>query len=128
LVQGAEKGGILGATVGTIGGLLAGVRRLTVGVVGGTAVGLGLMVKGIWDTPGVVAAIATDNDLHGKETIDLSQVEAIQMGTRDWDARSQTKVLDKETEYTRATLYPDTRSPATTSATTIPRIAFARNL
>ena len=102
LVQGAEKGGILGATVGTIGGLLAGVLSLTVGVVGGTAVGLGLMVKGIWDTPGVVAAFATDNDLHGKETIDLSQVEAIQMGTRDWDARSQTKVLDeavKETEY-----------------------------
>ena len=76
--QGAEKGGIMGGAAGFGGGLLAGLMSLTVGVVGGTAIGLGLMVKGFIDTPGAIYAFAMDDDMHGRETIDLSQVEVTQ--------------------------------------------------
>lgn len=71
-VAGAIKDGPMGAATGLAAG--------AVGLVGLTAVGIGVgcrqVVVGTVNTPATIAALVTDDDLHGKTTIDLSEVSA----------------------------------------------------
>ena len=71
-VMGLQAGGIVGGIFGAV----AGVGVLGVSVVGGSLIAVGSLLVGAANTPGTVAAIIADDDLHGKETIDLSAVEA----------------------------------------------------
>lgn len=71
ITLGAIWGGLLGGIVG----LGAGVAGLALGTVGGVAGGTLAFVQGLINTPGTLRAIISDDDLHGKEQIDLSQVE-----------------------------------------------------
>eukprot|EP00310_Coccolithus_braarudii_P025005 CAMPEP_0183333362 /NCGR_PEP_ID=MMETSP0164_2-20130417/2273_1 /TAXON_ID=221442 /ORGANISM="Coccolithus pelagicus ssp braarudi, Strain PLY182g" /LENGTH=457 /DNA_ID=CAMNT_0025502271 /DNA_START=17 /DNA_END=1390 /DNA_ORIENTATION=- len=63
------------APVGALAGIVGGLGGLCLGVVGGVGLGALATGKGFIETPGAVAAFVTDNDLHGKEKIDLSAVE-----------------------------------------------------
>jgi len=98
-VMGAKSGGVMGFGKGLVGG----VAGLTIGVVGGSVAGVVMIGKGIIQTPGAIAAFATDDDLAGKEKVDLSEVEVIEAQERDWDHRAQQQVRDEaaaEPEYT----------------------------
>jgi len=96
-VAGFKKANVLGGVAGVVGG----VGMLTLGVAGGAVAGVASLLVGAAKTPGTVAAIVSDDDLHGKEKIDLSQVDAAATEEYDKSRASVDKALDEEApEYT----------------------------
>ena len=90
--------------LGGVGGLVAGVGILGISVSGGVGVGTYQLLVGAAKTPGTVAAIITDDDLHGKTTIDLAAVEV----EAQEEYRKSRKLVEGEAE---APEYTPTATP-----------------
>ena len=75
VVAGASAGGVAGAVSGAILGTFVGAFVLTIGFVGGASAVVTNVLTGTLNTPSTIAAILKDDDLYGKEPIDLSAVE-----------------------------------------------------
>eukprot|EP00316_Scyphosphaera_apsteinii_P011855 CAMPEP_0119300612 /NCGR_PEP_ID=MMETSP1333-20130426/2532_1 /TAXON_ID=418940 /ORGANISM="Scyphosphaera apsteinii, Strain RCC1455" /LENGTH=440 /DNA_ID=CAMNT_0007302443 /DNA_START=27 /DNA_END=1349 /DNA_ORIENTATION=+ len=97
-VVGAKKDGIKGAMAGTV----AGIAGLTLGVVGGVAIGVKSIVTGTINTPGTIKALITNDDLYGKETIDLSAVSAETEQEVDRYSKAQQMVMDAAADTNEA--------------------------
>lgn len=67
------------APVGTLGGLLVGIGGCAVAVAAGTVLGGVELVKGVINTPGAITAFVRDDDLRGKDTIDLQTLDKQQL-------------------------------------------------
>ena len=96
---GAKKAGVAGGIAGGVGGLLAGVAGLVVAPVYGVFRGTYVAAQGLVETPGYLKAVVQDDDLHGKETIDLPTVEAATKA-EDELYESSRRSVEEEAEFT----------------------------
>ena len=90
--------GIVGGALGFTGGIVAGVAVM--GLAAGVGVGAGIyeVGKGFVDTPGAITAFVRDDDLHGKEKIDLQEIEEIDLAQQEHDTAGNRAVLDEALE------------------------------
>jgi len=110
-IAGKKKGGIGGGVLGLLGGTLGGVVGLGGGVLVGMGGGAFMMVKGFIDTPGAIVAFARNDDLHGREKVNLDEVEVRDKAEKDRMSQAQEAVLDDaaaEGEYVPKAYVADT--------------------
>jgi len=101
---GAKKAGVAGGIAGGIAGTVAGLAGMVIAPVYGIARGSYVACQGLVETPGYIKAVVEDDDLHGKQTIDLSAVEVQRQEEEELYENSRKSV--EEVEHYEPTATP----------------------
>ena len=95
LVAAPIQGGNESGPVGAVTGFFKGLGLFVAGSLGGVLMGGATIIAGVINTPGAIVAFVKDDDLRGKEKIDLSAVDLLEKEEEDVYRNSRAQVLDE---------------------------------
>lgn len=116
LVAAPVKGAKDHGPAGGVAGVAVGIAGLGLGIVGGIALGGVKIVQGTFNTPTAIAAIVRQDDLYGKESINLEKVSELKLAEEEKYSSAREKVeheasvkdMQTDAEYTPTKNVKDT--------------------